>query len=517
MKLTGRRIAWAVVVACALALVAWAYLFHARSEWALENYKKQLRASGEPLSVDQLLPRPIDLESNGARIFHQAQSYLLLGNSLLNTNPPEAMVMVGPGKAMVGWQQPDLREQGTNTWEQAEVELENEQQELELLEEIIEHPALDFHLDYHQGFTMLLPHLAPLKQASQRLKSAALCDLRRGDTARATTRIRAMLAIARGLGDERLVISQLVRIAIAHIALAANWELLQSPAVTDAELAQLQTEWMAVDFITGAENALLMERAMGEQTAEDMRESSANYRALMGMSSRGGGGSSGGWLDNFAREAAEKGKETMWRYAWASPDQLRGLQGKQVLVDALRKREAGAGFKTVFAYQEQKLTELGIQQRATNDDGMLFGGEDPRYLFTESVRALERLPHRLLLAEAARQLLVTAMALKRYQLRNGHYPDALASLQPEFLNGSPRDPVDGEPLRYKLQPDGTFLLYSIGEDGEDNGGDPLPATKNSNPRDETRFPWLKGRDLVWPTPATEAEVLAHRERLRGKR
>jgi hypothetical protein len=54
-------------------------------------------------------------------------------------------------------------------------------------------------------------------------------------------------------------------------------------------------------------------------------------------------------------------------------------------------------------------------------------------------------------------------------------------------------------LRYKLQADGSFLLYSVGEDGEDNGGDPTPTTTAVNN-------WLKGRDFVWPRPATAEEV-----------
>src|SRR6267378_1040436 len=170
MKLSSRRIAGGFGAACALALGIWAYLFHARSEWALADYKKQLRAAGEPLSVDELLPRPADLDANGARIFQQAQRFFIAGASLLDSNPPAAMWMVAPGKAMVGWKQPDLRDEGANTWEQAEAELDREREALELLEQISERPMLDFHLDYHQGFTLLLPHLSRFKQAALRLK-----------------------------------------------------------------------------------------------------------------------------------------------------------------------------------------------------------------------------------------------------------------------------------------------------------------------------------------------------------
>src|SRR5262249_6289006 len=158
-------------------------------------YKKQLRGAGERLSVDESLPRPLVLESNGARIVLEAQRLMPVNSTLLDTNAPEAMWMAAPGKAMIGWKQPEVRGDGTNSWEQVESQLEQERSMLELLEQIVEMPAFDFHLDYHLGYNLLLPHLAKVKQLALRLKSAALDDLRRNDTARATTRIRAILAI----------------------------------------------------------------------------------------------------------------------------------------------------------------------------------------------------------------------------------------------------------------------------------------------------------------------------------
>jgi hypothetical protein len=511
MKPSFRRMMPFAAAVCGLVLIIWAYVFHARREWALVDYKHQLHSAGERLSVDELLPRPLAAESNGARFFIQAQRQIVAVATLLDTNPPEAMWMVAPGKAMVAWKQSDVRGDSTNTWEQVEAELARERDALDLLEQIIQLPAFDFHLDYHQGYTLLLPYLAIVKKSAQRLKTAALCELRWGETARAATRVRAILALSKGLADERLVISQLVRLSIAHIALTANWELMQSFAVTEEQLADLQNAWMSEDYLPGAENALLMDRAMGEQTADEIRESSANYRRVMGFGSSPSGGS-GDWLGNLGRTATDKGKETMWRYAWSYPDQLKGLQGKQGLLDALRRLKAGDSYKAALALQTRKLAELGIEQRTKDDDGVLFGGgEDPRYVFTDSVLALERFPRRLMNAETARQLVITTIALKRCQLKRGNHPQNLAALVPEFLPAIPRDPVDGQSLRYKLNPDGTFLLYSIGEDGVDNGGDP------ATPASTKTFPWLKGRDMVWPVPATDAEVFARREKIHGQR
>ena len=103
--------------------------------------------------------------------------------------------------------------------------------------------AFDFQINYEPGvadlnFTNF--YLAESKRAAQRLETAALCDLHHGDTASAVENLRAMLALVKAMRDERLVISELVRIAIANIALTVNWEVLQSTNLTDGQLAELQ-------------------------------------------------------------------------------------------------------------------------------------------------------------------------------------------------------------------------------------------------------------------------------------
>ncbi|MBI4023364.1 MAG: hypothetical protein HY360_00180 [Verrucomicrobia bacterium] len=96
--------------------------------------------------------------------------------------------------------------------------------------------------------------------------------------------------------------------------------------------------------------------------------------------------------------------------------------------------------------------------------------------------------------ETLRELTVAAIALKRQQLRYGKPPAALSALVPEFLSNLPCDYMDGKPLRYRLNRDGSFRLYSVGEDGRDDGGDPNPPVKEKYPN------LWNGHDVVWPTP-----------------
>ena len=111
--------------------------------------------------------------------------------------------------------------------------------------------------------------------------------------------------------------------------------------------------------------------------------------------------------------------------------------------------------------------------------------------------------------EAGKQLTVTATALKRYKLRHGNLPADFAALVPEFLLAVPLDPVNAQPLHYMPNADGTFLLYSVGEDAEDNGGDPT----STNPK---TFWWQRGRDWVWPQPASAQEVEEYFQQKRRK-
>ena len=87
--------------------------------------------------------------------------------------------------------------------------------------------------------------------------------------------------------------------------------------------------------------------------------------------------------------------------------------------------------------------------------------------------------------------------MKRFQLRHSGLPPSLESLTPELLPTPLYDPMSGKALCYRLKPDGGFLLYSVGEDGEDDGGDPRPSSGNTNGL------W-EGRDVVWPVAANPA-------------
>ena len=118
---------------------------------------------------------------------------------------------------------------------------------------------------------------------------------------------------------------------------------------------------------------------------------------------------------------------------------------------------------------------------------------------------------RLANLETVRRLVVTALALERHRLRHGSYPEALAALVPSFLREVPMDFQDAQPLRYRREANGQFRLWSVGENGTDEGGNnefPAAAAPTSTAPAVRPRHWMNDRDLLWPLPATEAEVAA---------
>jgi hypothetical protein len=84
-----------------------------------------------------------------------------------------------------------------------------------------------------------------------------------------------------------------------------------------------------------------------------------------------------------------------------------------------------------------------------------------------------------------------AMALERYRLAHGEYPESLDPLTPQFITKQPHDIINGEPLHYRRTADGRFVLYSVGWNETDDGG-VVVLSKGSSPRVDIN----KG-DWVW--------------------
>ena len=504
------KLRWKILIAVDVLLgigVLLAVVRHYQLRAMTDAYIAQLKAEGEPLDLTQVLPPPVPPEKNSADTLRQAAAVTEADEGWWVTNQVEAMTMVAPGKAMICWQQPDVRcDFTTDSWQEVGAALAKDAEALGQLRQIISKPDFDFQMNYDSGvaslnFTNL--NLAEAKYASQRLLMDTVEDLHNGDSANAVQNLRAMLAIAQALRDERLEISELVRIAIAQMALAGNWELLQAPEVTDKQLAELQQSWTNSNFIQSGLNALEMERISGRISLDKWRSSNAQFKhdLILTPEKRAEFDMAPASLWDRVKLGPEL---FVWRYWWSYEDQLRALKGYEVLTETLRSAQTNDFFEDALENQSNELDELGIAKLDIKFPRLPSEESDFRGMLSESVLTTSAYVKRVMRVEVAREMMITAIALKRHQIKYGKYPPNLNSLVPEFISVVPHDSVDGKPLRYRLNTDGTFLLYSVGENSKDDGGSPAleKGIEGSN------FNWLNPHalDWVWPQPATPEEI-----------
>ena len=194
----------------------------------------------------------------------------------------------------------------------------------------------------------------------------------------------------------------------------------------------------------------------------------------------------------------------IWRFAWLDQAQLHGLKGVYGLLEINRAAAVGkslAGVQPALARLEARLEEKDTNRGLY--DRLRYAGAAPFF-------PLSRCLTKAMRAETERSTVLCAIALKRYSLRHAKPPASLDALVPEFLSAVPIDYMDGQPMRYKLLSDGSPLLYSVGDDGKDDGGDAtlLPG------KTSRRNLWDR-KDFVWPLPATPEEVEAYRDQAKA--
>ncbi|HOB32775.1 MAG TPA: hypothetical protein PKH32_07850 [Verrucomicrobiota bacterium] len=505
--MSDKRKAWVKVLWTAagvlMLLLLFAVVAHISAKSGLDRYRARLAAAGEELSLEKLIPPPVPEELNSASMFQEVITLLdSYPSNCLDTVSPPAMRMVVPGKAMIGWRQPDARDfEVTVTWAEVELALDERAGAIDLLHRMSSRPCLAFELDYHDGFRSLMRRLVYFKRLAQLLSAATVIELSRSNVPAAIAHNQALYSILNAWTNEPIVISSLVRMACAAIGFNATWEILQAPVVDDSALAALQSNIERVDFIDAAEWSLIGERTFISMNAANLRGSNSPFSSMSLAAAMGAGAGGGNWYEELWDITRLRAKETLWKVAYSYTDELRALQGCAVLINGVRSVRTNAPFVLVRDEIERELEALGLSA------GELFdvlsdnpADIDPRSFISSSISSLNRTINRLMAVEAQRRLVITAIALKRYQQKHGQYPPELSALVPDFLKEVPADPADGDPLRYRVEPDGGYTLYSVGENGTDEGGDPSPEPPSNSTA------WQRGRDWVWPRRATEAEV-----------
>jgi hypothetical protein len=82
-----------------------------------------------------------------------------------------------------------------------------------------------------------------------------------------------------------------------------------------------------------------------------------------------------------------------------------------------------------------------------------------------------------------------AIALERYRLAHGQYPETLDPLAPQFISKLPHDVINGQPLKYHRSEEGQFVLYSVGWNETDDGGEVVVNERGVVQTDKGDWVW----------------------------
>jgi hypothetical protein len=308
---------------------------------------------------------------------------------------------------------------------------------LKLLHKGASMPACRYPIDLTQGFHVHLPHLNKLRECAKLLLLEMLLRAENGQSEPAAESACSCFNLAGSLTNEPVLISQLVRFNCQMTGAKNLGRILTRVTLTDEQLARLESA------LTQAENM------------EGLTRAYVNNRCIV--------------LHGYDLERKEISAPVR---LWPTLKELRELTWGDAYyfhacrVDARRRATSGLFELEVLTSIELRTACIRASQRPFPEQISLAKQIESQemssttfLMMPAATRAMLKQASCLALLRAAR----SALAIERYRLVNARLPDTLPV-------SAPLDPFTGQPLRYKKLAKG-YVVYSVGEDGEDDGGD----------------------------------------------
>lgn len=399
---------------------------------------QKIRAAGQPLTVEEMLPHQLPEPNNAAILYQEAFNKLSLSHAnrqtLLNLRTSIS-------------QPPKGEAPSTTTLEQI---VAANAETIELLEAAAKLSECRFPVDWSAGMEVEFPHLGKLQQCARLLGAKAILHSRRGQMAQVLDTVRVGLALGEAAGSDPVVMRQFVRYALHTITLRALQVSVCDRAVPTEACKELSEYLHKLEWADSFVRALWGERAMGIQGFDNVREDT---------------------------QGAEYSQDQELSHAEVA--YLRHLDRDEVAYLRLMSE-----WITDAAKPWRESSDVPEQYQARVE-------QLPDYCIMSAILlpVLWRVPCKRDETIARVRLAETALALKTYKNRQGNYPDSVGELRLAISWELRDDPFSGQDFVYKTDGDG-FLLYSIGSNLRDDGGQPLGAKPGTD-------------DIVWQCAESE--------------
>lgn len=311
--------------------------------------------------------------------------------------------------------------------------------------EAVRLPKTRYPIDFALGAATPFPHLNKLKELGQIVEFQSLLSK---DSADATEAIQHILFVAQSLEAEPVLISQLFRIALINMAQIALERRLNASELSETQLSDLAATLSASEKTNLMTTALISERAL--------------YIPYFRMN-----------LDELERfsDSEDGQSEPLPPKGEGVPFLKATGFFERDLLFYLQTMERSISLAALPPPQSLAMTNI------LKD--VLIPAKSRFYLLSGMLLpALGKVTVKEASAFAVIRVARAALAVEQFKLEEKKLPADLEILSPRFLKNVPADPFDGKPLRYRRLENG-YVIYSVGSDGQDNGGLEKPANQKS--------------------------------------
>jgi hypothetical protein len=434
-----------------LSLAVLIALFYAEENWrgkrAWENCKSELMAKGEVLDWSAYIPPPVPREQNFFKAPKMAEWFVGRGETDLSKR------MVNPQS---GWFA--ASDQITNQIQARDYLAWSDQfvPDFKLISKALELPYARIDADYTPPSEMPVPNFITFRSVAQTLAQRAHCYLLLNQPERALSELTLMRGTCRVLEDPPTgktitLVAAMINVAIIGLYTEIVTEGLESHSWQAPQLRVLQQQIAEINVLPFVVQSFRVERAGCCQTLETLLRRNSTWQMI------------------------KHGTIPFAPRGWFYQNLLWIAKLDQVPIQVID-----------CTNQLIRVTELNDASRTQSE----LAHPGP-YTFLAAMavpdfsKAWQTTAHNQTMVNETQ----TACALERYHLVHGQYPKTLDALVPQFIEKLPHDIIGGQPLHYHRMADGKFLLYSVGWNETDDGGQVAPMKAGR--------PDMKIGDWVW--------------------
>ncbi len=386
------------------------------------------RAAGQPVAWEEVVAarRHVPDEENSALILLDAFPYLQPAKGAY----AELLVYDFESESMSGARHSE------QVRALIEAHLEANAEALERIHEAAQFPHGAYPLDpLGRPWEQPFDHLGGVGDALHLCCVEAAFHAEAGDARKAAACLKAGRAVSASLGDCTRLIEGFIRIATGTIWVGGVQRVLELCEMPADDLRMLREQAALADEGLSMELAFYGDRAMGHALFE--AEGVAELVGAWGVDASPR-------LYLYAMLPGWRERDALDYY-----DLLDGAIRASGLPLAERQHEAEA-----LEDEEIRLLMMSPVRHA---------------LFAILVPATGRALREEVKAHMRLQVAQTALAVEEWRMKHGRWPDSLERLVPELLDAVPQDPFSEGSIRY-ARTDNGVVVYSVGEDGTDDGG-----------------------------------------------